>query len=103
VFAAGGRSPPVAAVDLDDPVAAPAQKARQPGSIAAGAFDPERCPTELLGPGCKRGTADAVSADRQLAGSAAELIQGDSDVQLLVGVDANDEPPLRHRRSDAFH
>jgi hypothetical protein len=58
---------------------------------------------ELLRPGSECGVTDAVSADRELADAAAELGEGDGHVHMLVRVDADDDPPLRRRKSNAFH
>jgi hypothetical protein len=84
-LAIGAACAVVAAVDLDDAVAAAAQMACQAGAVAAGAFDPERdVRGERAPPPPERAVAGRVGAYGQPAETATERVECDGDVQVVV-------------------
>ena len=95
---------PVGSVDLDHPVTPATQVAGDARAIRGGALDAEgedvsmarRPAFQLLG-------ADPVGGHGQLAEPAAQLIEGDRDVDVLVRVDTDNDPSHAVLLRDAIH
>ena len=95
---------PVGPVDLDHPVTLATQVAGDARAIRGGALDTEgqdvavarRPAFQLLGTG-------TVGGHGQLTEPAAQLIERDRDVDVLVGVDADGDPPHAILVGDAIH
>jgi hypothetical protein len=67
------------------------QEARQPGPAAAGALDPEAVnTTQRLRPPLERGVATGVGRHGEITEPGAVVIDGDGDVDVLVGVHTDD-------------
>lgn len=96
-LAVAAPAAPVTAVDLDDAVPGAAQKAGQADAVAAGAFDAvgehSTVAGQRGGPSLELRVSLAVGCDVLGCESSAEVVGGDSDVGVLVGVDADDDLP----------
>ena len=90
------------AAHLDDLDGVTAQEPGDADPVAAGALDPERVDTtERAGPLEQLGVALVVRRDVELAETAAEPVDDDGDVFVLVGVDPDDDIGTSER--DAGH
>ena len=81
---------PVGAVDLDDVEAVVTQVAGEPGAVGAGSFDTEGTDVaEPCGPVVELVVADGRGRYLEVAESAAQGVERNSDVDVFVGVDAD--------------
>ena len=91
--------PPVAAVSahhLDDTDVSAPDRAGQPGTIRAGALDGEGQPPAQTGGSVQQlGIATGVGRERPALQDGAEVVNRDRDVDILVGVAADDDSTVR--------
>nr|WP_244286142.1 hypothetical protein [Cellulosimicrobium cellulans] len=87
---------PIGPHDLQGPDAASTDRAGQTCPVGAGALDPEgqlpaqaRCPVDQLG------VAAGIGGEGPGVQNGAEVVDRDRDVDVLVGVDADDDSTVR--------
>jgi len=77
---------------FDGWVAVAAQEPGQADAVGAAALDGEQVESApCVGPGEQFGVAVVGGGDRQVAEAASEAVDGDGDVGVFVGVDADDD------------
>ena len=82
----------VGPVDLDDASAGVAQVAGEPSAVGAGAFHPERVDlSQITGPVVQPAVAGGGGRHDELGEPAAERVERDGDVQVLVRVDPDND------------
>jgi hypothetical protein len=85
----------VGPVHLDDDLAVSVQPAGEPGAVAAGAFHADAIdPAEGGCPVKQRGVADRGGRDRPGANQPPELVEGDGDVAVGMGIHADGDEDL---------
>jgi len=90
------------AAHLDHLQTVAAEVAGEAAPVGPGPLDPERCDrSERARPGDHLLVAGRVGDEREVAEAAAETVDGDSDVFVFVGVDADDDVAPAER--DAGH